>query len=686
MSDVNKEIVYNLKVKSDTQGVDKLNTATKETTQNMNGAKEAVGGYTSNLKIMGVNVGGMLTKLTAFKKGLIAQRVALKASATASGGFSKALKILKLALISTGVGAIVVAVGALAGAFLSTQRGSDALSRAMTPLKVIFEKFIGFVQDLSTGMVDMFTNPVEGIKKLGKMITENVLNRFKAIGIFGEAIAELFSGNLTKGLKKMADASVQLTLGVTNATDKMSDFTDEVKEANKEGQRLTDMTIQIEEKENDLIKTRGRLNRKYQESLEIANDHSKSDAERAAAATAAIQAQDELLKKEKSLNDLKTKKIKLEQSLNDTSREDLKELNTLIAEQENLYAQAAKRKKTAQSILNNVTAQSILNNVTKEAIKDTDDYRIAIEKLNQAQTEIIINTDNANAMKGYKKRAEFDVEAEKEKEKLIKNHNDMLSARKNYYAAIGKMASEFVFDSYLNGLDAELEETQNHYDQLLSEAEVYHNTQADMLQSQVDAGLMTQAEYKKALLKNDEEYSAKQKKLTAERISEENALKHKQFNAEKSSSITDIAISTAKAVAYDMAKNKFMIPWDLATGAAQTALVASKKWTPIKAASGLSGQLKGPLHASGGINLGQVEAEGGEYMSIINRASTQRYLPLLDKINSVGNSVGDSNNVGELIDYKKLASAVRNNKVYVVSHEVTEQQNIDIKTNDRIQF
>jgi hypothetical protein len=50
-----------------------------------------------------------------------AQAVATKGAAAASGGFSKALKVLKVALISTGIGAIVVAVGSLIAAFASTQ-------------------------------------------------------------------------------------------------------------------------------------------------------------------------------------------------------------------------------------------------------------------------------------------------------------------------------------------------------------------------------------------------------------------------------------------------------------------------------------------------------------------------------------------------------------------------------------
>jgi len=85
----------------------------------------------------------LLTKKQAVETAALATTQTAAASST--NLVTKGLKFLKIALISTGIGAIVVAVGALTAAFFSTQRGADALTRVITPLKVIFEVFVGFL-------------------------------------------------------------------------------------------------------------------------------------------------------------------------------------------------------------------------------------------------------------------------------------------------------------------------------------------------------------------------------------------------------------------------------------------------------------------------------------------------------------------------------------------------------------
>jgi hypothetical protein len=54
--------------------------------------------------------------------------------------------------------------------------------------------------------------------------------------------------------------------------------------------------------------------------------------------------------------------------------------------------------------------------------------------------------------------------------------------------------------------------------------------------------------------------------------------------------------------------------------AAQVAVIRSQKF-----ARGGSGILEGPVHASGGVNIGIGEAEGGEHISVTSRAMTSRY-------------------------------------------------------------
>ena len=167
--------------------------------RNVGNYGDALKGAAGNINIMGVNVGGLVTKLTGMKEGLVAQAAATKASAVASGGFSGALKILKFALISTGIGAIVVAFGSLISFLTQTKRGSEALSQAMSGLGAIVSVLTDRASALGEGIMEAFSNPKKALKDLGELIKSQIVNRFTAIPAMLTAVG--------KGFKALAERS-----------------------------------------------------------------------------------------------------------------------------------------------------------------------------------------------------------------------------------------------------------------------------------------------------------------------------------------------------------------------------------------------------------------------------------------------------------------------------------------------
>ena len=90
--------------------VKKFNKAQKDTDE---GAKETIGSFT----LMGVSLNGVraaMVKVTAASKAMFAS--------------------IKAGLISTGIGAFVVAIGSLISYFTQTKRGSDKLKQALAAL------------------------------------------------------------------------------------------------------------------------------------------------------------------------------------------------------------------------------------------------------------------------------------------------------------------------------------------------------------------------------------------------------------------------------------------------------------------------------------------------------------------------------------------------------------------------
>ena len=74
--------------------------------------------------------------------------------------FIKGLKLTKVALISTGIGAIVVAVGALVGFFLKTNKGAKMLKVGLAALGAIVERVTGYFQAAGAFIVGLFSGGV----------------------------------------------------------------------------------------------------------------------------------------------------------------------------------------------------------------------------------------------------------------------------------------------------------------------------------------------------------------------------------------------------------------------------------------------------------------------------------------------------------------------------------------------
>ena len=141
----------------------------------------------------GQQIQGVVQNLGQIKSAIAKFSTAQKGMAASTKSSSSALKRFRIALISTGIGAIVVLLGSLLAAFSSTQRGADAFTKVLRPLEEIMKSLLGVIQRLATDGVDRlkeaFENPKQAVKDLGAAIKQNFLNRLEAIPILAKAIS-----------------------------------------------------------------------------------------------------------------------------------------------------------------------------------------------------------------------------------------------------------------------------------------------------------------------------------------------------------------------------------------------------------------------------------------------------------------------------------------------------------------
>ena len=261
--------------------------------------------FTSKKEMLAIDQGinGELVKQeTGIQKNTLATNlttIAVKGWNAATNATSAAMKILKVALISTGIGALIVALGSLIAYFASTQAGIDKVNKVLEPLKQIFQRIVGIIQQ------------------------------------FGGGLAKIFSGEFREGFKELGKV--------------VGSVGSQLKEAANDGSRLAQITVEIEQARIKLADNEGRIRREIAEQRTILSDIGKSDKERIAAGEKYKQLRNELLAFDKVIANLEFEQATIKAKQNDTDREALAEISRKREAINALEAAALMEQKEAQT-------------------------------------------------------------------------------------------------------------------------------------------------------------------------------------------------------------------------------------------------------------------------------------------------------------------------------------------------
>ncbi len=449
------------------------------------------GNMATSLQQMGVPIGPLqmaIMKLTAAKKALAASQTQLAAgthaASAASTGFTKVLRILRIALISTGIGAIAVALGALAAALFSTQRGTDMLNKVLIPLRTIFERMLGLIQDLGWRMIDAFKNPKQAVSDLWEFIKSQIVNRidglkkmFIGLGKVISSAMKLDWAGVKEGATELGDAYLQTMTGVEDVVKKAADafngLAAEISQANKDGERLAEIKVELEELAIEIAKNEGRLNREYQEQYMTLIDINKSEKERRAAGEAAIKAAEQQRDFKLQELELQIEEAQIKAAQNDTDRAAFLELAKLEAERENFQA---------QHLASLTRLQRQLNTLKKEDkdVKAQQDYFKELEKLTDEHWQKSLSRDERELVaidRKYEALYEKAVAANQDITELQEMHaNELIEKQKEIeertQQELLQIKQRYGIDVSQELMDAEMAILQKHYDnKLLSEEE-----------------------------------------------------------------------------------------------------------------------------------------------------------------------------------------------------------------------
>lgn len=591
------------------------------------------------------------------KAGTEGMNAAQKAGAVATNILSGAMKLLKVAIAATGIGLLVVALGALVSYFSKTQAGADKLSKVMAAVGAIVDVLIDRVSQ------------------------------------FGGALVKFLSGDFAGGFDDMK-ASLE---GVG----------DELQREARLAYELEAAFQAMEDREISLIKTQAQRKKNVEELRLLAKDEQKDLRERAALLAEAGELEKDQLADELALAQerarISRERLALGESTRDQIREDaelqarvieletesLKKRRSIEAEKQGLLKRAraeeqsaaAAREKERENELKEVAEKSALE---FDIYKAQNEKRLeqtieGLEELKERELALLaerLDLGLTQEREAYLERLNIENKYYEEKQAIedeqLAIQKEKEAARKEKEAEEKALKLEQEQIDFENQLALDEDRMRTNYE--LTKKYLDRDKEAELAQAEAVGADKSLIEAKYAKIDEDIRRTVGQAKLSiaSNTLSGLVNLLGKESAVGKAAAIAQSIINVSQGVTKAIAQGGLA---GLATGAIVAAngavsigkiLSTPKPKLPNvgavpRAERGMF--LKGRRHSQGGI---MIEAEDGE--AVINRRSTAKYGPLLSAINQDGGGVpfmerggvagSTSFRSSNIIDYELLAAYV----------------------------
>lgn len=182
----------------------------------------------------------MVTALGGLKDYFSGVKGEMVAVSAGTSGLTKVLKLLKVALVSTGIGALVVALGSLVAWFTKTQKGVETANKIMGALGATINVIIDRASKLGSALVNLFTGNFKQAGEdakavfsgIGKEIADETKQAWKLAEVLNEIDKKEVMLSMTRAanraeiekLKKAADDQTLSTQERIKAAEKAAEI------------------------------------------------------------------------------------------------------------------------------------------------------------------------------------------------------------------------------------------------------------------------------------------------------------------------------------------------------------------------------------------------------------------------------------------------------------------------------
>lgn len=368
----------------------------------------------------------------------------------AAQGASKGFGILRIAVTAV-LGPIALIIGAIVSLiafFKRTDEGATKLEGILGAVGAVINDITGFIAEFGSSVFDALSSVEsfqEALSNLGEFILNNLINRFKSILVYAEAISLLFEGKFKEAAKKTADAFIQMNTGIENSTDKMIAYGEKLAKAAQEAYDFAVAMDAISDAQRELNVQLSENRIRIVELIKQSKNHSLSIDERIKKLQQANALDEDGLKKTLALEQ---QKLELISKRNKREQDAINQrLNMALAEAKTEEEKIKLREKTLhinddlaqeeadqQIKINNLKTESVAlqerNNSAIAALREQaiqeelKDAQIAAEKKENIQKQSLLNQE-INREEFEKRSFEILLESlENQKAILIKYGKD----------------------------------------------------------------------------------------------------------------------------------------------------------------------------------------------------------------------------------------------------------------------
>ena len=398
------------KLKDEKLGLKDVTKERNKANKSLKEAEENAADYSGVLGMIDSKTGGLISGFSGMTKSI--------------GGATKGFNLMKVAIIGTGIGALLIAITSIGAAFTSSEEGQNKFNKIMGVIGATVNVFIDRLATLGNFLMSVFENPKQALIDFKDAFVKNITNRIESaietIGFLGSAIKKVFSGDFSGAIEdanKAGSSYVDSLTGVKNTLDKVTDsvkgLSQEIINEGIQAGKIADQRAKADKLDRQLIVDRAIANKERADLLNKAVDKEKFTLqERIGFLEEAGKLEDEITAKEIQAAKLRLDSRIAENALGGSTKEDLEEEANLRANLINL--ETAKLTK-AKEVTSQIIALNAEEAAAKKAINDQ-------EKADQdaADAEEITKAKELAALKKQIRDAEAISEQDKRDLELVK--------------------------------------------------------------------------------------------------------------------------------------------------------------------------------------------------------------------------------------------------------------------------